>query len=87
MTKRIVVAAVFLAGCAVGGVSSQLVVPKASAQQAATLTAWEYKCPMFEREQMEADGNRLGAQRWELAASIPGTSVSEPRWCFERPKM
>jgi len=39
MTKRIGVAAVFLVGCAVGGASSQLVVPKASAQQAAVLTA------------------------------------------------
>jgi hypothetical protein len=45
MTKRTVgVAAVFLVGCAAGGVSSQLVVPGANTQQAATLTRWEYRC-------------------------------------------
>jgi hypothetical protein len=39
MTKRIGIAAVFLVGCAVGGGAGQLVVPKATAQQAATLMA------------------------------------------------
>lgn len=81
------VAAVFLVGCAVGGVSSQAVVPKASAQQAATLPQWEYTCPILERAEMEAAGNRLGAARWELTATLPGTPDSEPRWCFKRPKM
>jgi uncharacterized lipoprotein YajG len=38
------VAAVFLAGCAVGGASARFVVPPANAQQAATLTKWEYSC-------------------------------------------
>lgn len=87
MTNRILVGAVFLVGCAVGGASSAFVVPKASAQQAATLSSWEYTCPILERERMEADGNRLGRERWELTATLPGTSESEPRWCFKRPKM
>ncbi|MES1186323.1 MAG: hypothetical protein ABUL60_21110 [Myxococcales bacterium] len=81
------VAAVFLVGCAVGGVSSQLLVPKASAQQAASLPQWEYTCPILEREEMVQAGNRLGAERWELSVTLPGTPNAEPRWCFKRPKL
>lgn len=73
MTNRIVVAAVFLAGCAVGGVSSQLVVPKASAQQTAALTRWEMYCrlPGGNNEEFAENvvktGNALGSEGWEPA--------------------
>lgn len=84
MTNRIMVAAVFLVGCAVGGVSSQLVVPKASAQQAATLTKWEVHCFRY----ADADGwddalqkmKAFGSQGWEPTG---GENV----YCFKRPKM
>lgn len=82
------VAAVFLVGCAVGGVSSQLVVPKASAQQAATLTKWEVICrdengsDLAEvAEKTSRDGNALGQQGWELS------SASNQLFCWKRPKM
>jgi hypothetical protein len=78
------VVAVFLVGCAVGGVSSQLVVPKASAQQAA-LPASEYLC--LERgadaEGLSAAANKLAVQRWELAESLANIGV----WCWKRPKL
>lgn len=76
------VAVVFLAGCAVGGVSSQLVVPKASAQQAATLPKWEYTChEPSSVEGLVADANARGNQAWELAGLTNGFV------CFKRPKM
>jgi hypothetical protein len=95
------VAAVFLVGCAVGGVSSQLVVPKASAQQAATLTKWEVFCAevsihngsmsasMEERAAAAAKvGNRVGLEGWEPIGpdNSPHDSMSN-LWCFKRPKM
>jgi hypothetical protein len=77
------VAAVFLAGCAVGGVSSQLVVPKASAQQTTKLVRWEYQCQQENGANQSTQlANRLGAQAWELVGSN-STNV----WCFKRPKM
>ncbi len=76
------VAAVFLVGCAVGGVSSQLVVPKASAQQAAELTKWEYKCTEAERDMYETrTSNKFGAEGWEMSG------MSDQVTCFKRPKM
>jgi hypothetical protein len=86
MNKRSLgIAAVFLVGCAVGGVSSQLAVPKASAQQAATLQAWEYSCfhqwSGSDAEDITAKANRLGEQRWEL------TGGGDKVYCFKRPKM
>jgi hypothetical protein len=79
MTKRIGVMAVFLVGCAVGGMSSQLVVPKASAQQAATLTKWEYHCTS-DRDVDSA--NKLGAEAWEMVGMNGPATI-----CFKRPKM
>jgi len=80
------VAAVFLAGCAVGGASARFVVPAASAQQAATLTKWEYFC--FKQDTSFADpkdigprSNRAGLEGWEMVNAIEGL------WCFKRPKM
>jgi hypothetical protein len=84
MNKRTLgVVAVFLVGCAVGGVSSQIAVPKASAQQAA-LPAWEYLCtyvPTAGEGDATAVANKLAAQRWELASVIPHAA-----WCWKRPK-
>lgn len=84
MNKRTLgVGAVFLVGCAVGGVSSQLVVPRASAQQAATLTRWEYTCI----DTMDATAlNQYGAQAWELAATTVDPSNGTKAVCLKRPK-
>jgi hypothetical protein len=88
MTKRIGIAAVFLVGCAVGGGAGQLVVPKASAQQAATLQPWEMKCvsvgaasPRGAAENATEAGMLLGAQRWEPVGG------NDAVWCFKRPKL
>jgi len=88
MTKRVGIAAVFLVGCAVGGGASQLVVPKASAQQATALPAWEMTCvdisafsPGGMAENATVAGMRLGAQRWEPVGG------NDAAWCFKRPKM
>lgn len=88
MTKRIGVVAVFLVGCAVGGVSSQLVVPKASAQQAATLPVWEMTCVDISAmstegmlESVHGAASRLGPQRWEPIGGNVGI------WCWKRPKL
>lgn len=76
------VAAVFLIGCAAGGVSSQLVVPKASAQPAATLTKWEHHCLSSENSrEMTRTANELGEEGWEM------TAMTERSTCFKRPKM
>jgi hypothetical protein len=48
------------------GVSSQLVLPKASAQQAATLTKWEYNCVDLDDDEATDAANKLGAQCWEM---------------------
>jgi hypothetical protein len=86
MAKRFGVMAVFLAGCAVGGASSQLVVPRASAQQAASLTRWEYYYVEWrETGELYQIANKLGAEGWELAEPV----VSQGRqfaW-FKRAKM
>ena len=87
MTNRIVVMAVFLVGCAVGGVSSQLVVPKASAQQAATLTKYDYTCGVVEWASadgfanMQATIKSYADQSWEL------TAVANGLVCFKRQRM
>jgi hypothetical protein len=86
MTKRSLgVAAVFLVGCAVGGVSSQLVVPKASAEQEAELPAWEYKCVAkdFRWAETTERANKMGAARWEAFA----IDQKDNLWCFKRTKM
>ena len=80
------VAAVFLAGCAVGGVSSQLVVRKATAQQAATLTKWEYMCGGSPAETFHAYANNAGLQNWELVSLEVNGGVNVMS-CFKRPKL
>lgn len=86
MTKRFMVAAVFLAGCAVGGGAAQFAVPKASAQQAAALTRWQYLCPKgVDFDGWEAAANQAGMQGWELATLEYESGIAYP--CFKRPKM
>lgn len=89
MTKRMGVAAVFLVGCAVGGASSQLVVPKANAQQAATLPKWEYFCTETFRnhDYLLAAANKLGREGWEPAGLEDKLTPTGERWCFKRAKM
>ena len=79
MTKRLGVVAVFLAGCAVGGASSQLVVPMASAQQAAVLTKWEYLC----RNDGTTIAAKVGSEGWEMVSFGEQTGSA----CFKRPKL
>ena len=86
MTNRLVVAAVFLVGCATGGVSSQIAVLNASAQQA-TLTRWEYRCMTDGWENVRAGMNGAGAQGWELVSHTHGSGVGGTTACFKRPKM
>lgn len=90
--RGIAVAGVFLMGCAVGGVSSQLAIPKVSAQQAATLTKWEYACdsPDNTEETPMQLANRFGAAGYELATVRSGGSQPGHTWdiyCFKRPKL
>ena len=80
------VAVVFVAGCAVGGASSRFVVPSASAQQASTLTKWDYLC--FNETgapDVQAKAQEAGAQGWEMSGSMSAGSATV--WCFKRPKM
>ena len=74
-------ATVFLVGCAVGGVSGQLVVPKASAQQAATLTKWEYVCGRG------IALNAYGAEGWEMVGFGTGETGDRTEVCFKRQKL
>lgn len=86
MTKRFMTAAVFLVGCAAGSVSSQLVVPKASAQQAAALTKWEYLCGgRVDYDEWQAFVTRAGGQGWELTTAQIDMGYVYP--CFKRPKV
>jgi hypothetical protein len=83
------VAAVFLVGCAVGGVSSQLVVPKASAQQSSPITRWEYRCMTDGWEAVRTAMNGAGAQGWELVSYTTPDAVvalTPSTACFKRPK-
>jgi hypothetical protein len=83
MINRIGIVAVFLAGCAVGGASAQLVVPKANAQQAATLTKWEYYCVSMRFQDPTPTANKAGAEGWELVNYDAGAGLG----CFKRPKL
>lgn len=65
MKTRILVAAVFLVGCAVGGVSGELMepmVPTANAQHAERTSRWEHKCVEAQTyEDLTDTSNRLGS--------------------------
>jgi len=78
LTRSGLVALVFLAGCAVGGASSQFVVPPATAQN---VQRWDYLCMPAERE-VTAMAKKAGAEGWEMVAA--GTRDNHV-WCFKRP--
>jgi hypothetical protein len=86
-TRSLGIACVFVAGCAVGGASARFAVPPASAQQAQTLTQWEYQCIQFPNgpKEMTAKANAFGDDRWEMSGLWPDPNF--PRACFKRPKM
>jgi hypothetical protein len=84
-TRSLGIAFVFVAGCAVGGASARFVVPPASAQQAATLTKWEYTCAAASGTLVADRANQLGAEGWEVAGTSSGSTLTT--WCFKRPKM
>jgi hypothetical protein len=86
-TRRLSIALVFLAGCAVGGASSQLAIAVPPARAGAPTTRWEYFCvPQGEHF------NPLGAQGWELVTAVadvhtdglPRANVSTITYCFKR---
>jgi hypothetical protein len=85
MTKRIAIMGLFLAGCAVGGVSSQLVVPKANAQVAAS--NWEYRCWMGNSNEIAAQANKLGSEAWEMVGLTFIAGSPSFQVCFKRPRM
>jgi hypothetical protein len=78
---------VFLVGCAVGGAASRFSVPPASAQQAASLTKWEYACfANDELDELVNTARKLGREGWEMVtAGSPARGY--PTWCFKRPIM
>jgi hypothetical protein len=88
MTKlrEVGVGLVFLVGCAVGGAASRFAVPPASAQQAATVTKWEYMCmgEIWKAGDITPRANEAGSQGWEMA-SVAANSAGWT-WCFKRPK-
>lgn len=84
--KSVGIAAVFLVGCAVGGVSSRLAVPTATAQQSPPVmqqpvplvqpppgaTRWEYFCEEMPKDAAEQTNaaNAWGADYWELIGEL-----------------
>jgi hypothetical protein len=91
MTKRIGVVLVFLLGCATGGVSSQIAVPRVSAQEPASgRPRWEHTCRTHGDMGPTALANQLGADGWELVAirsRSPRTDADDDIYCFKRPKL
>lgn len=81
--RSIAISLVFVAGCAVGGASARFVVPTANAQQAATLTKWEYLCPAMRFDAVAEPANKAGAEGWELVNYDPKAGIG----CFKRPKL
>jgi len=83
LTRSGLIALVFLAGCAVGGASSQLVVPKANAQN---VQRWDYMCiNEWDRERVEEKSKQAGQEGWELASSTTVPRSVALYWCFKRP--
>ena len=71
---------VFLVGCAVGGAASRYAVPPASAEQAATMTRWQYFC--IDTFDPTEEANRAGREGWEMVAV--GGGAPNATWCFKR---
>jgi hypothetical protein len=89
-TRSLLVAAVFLIGCATGGAASQYVASANAQAPTGTpgTTQWAYYCltnaPI---DDLEVLANAAGREGWELAASAlsGGSGTSSPVWCFKRP--
>lgn len=85
------VALVFLAGCAVGGASSQLVASPAIAQDSPVPSAtspqtqkWDYLCLQFDNDESLTDeAKSAGREGWELVTVV--TYKLGYAWCFKRP--
>lgn len=88
------IVAVFLVGCAVGGASSKLVVPPASAQQPTKAipiappgaSRWEQMCVRsgIDAKEVTAAAMGYGEQYWELVSS--SVYPMGALLCFKRPK-
>jgi hypothetical protein len=90
MKHRILIAVVFVVGCATGSVAGRLVVPPARADTSPT--RWEYQCVIVpESEDDTSSLNKLGAEGWELTSFAPAKwtgsvafSVKEYTYCAKR---
>ncbi|HMG52653.1 MAG TPA: hypothetical protein VK601_04205 [Kofleriaceae bacterium] len=91
MKHNVLVAVVFVVGCATGGVASQLVVPPIHAGTAPT--RWEYLCTQASAvtSSLTAHLNQVGAQGWDLVSAAPlvsevaGTGGTQSVvFCFRR---
>jgi len=81
--RTVAIGIVFLVGCAVGGAASRVAVPPASAQQAASLTRWEYMCQEAGNlEQSVQAAKEAGSQGWEVVGFPKLTT-----WCFKRARL
>jgi hypothetical protein len=86
-TRLLGTALVFTFGSAIGCAAARYVVPPANAQQAATLTKWEYTCfEGSEASEFEPKAKAAGAEGWELAG-VASSSQRIALWCFKRAKM
>ena len=88
LSRSMIVAFVFLVGCATGGAASRFVGSANAAPPPPGAPRWAYVC--FKRDsptRIQDQANELGSQGWELAASAlsGGADMSSPIWCFKRP--
>ena len=78
---------VFIVGCVAGVAAKPLIIPEASAQQAASMEKWQYYCFRdFDTARITKTANAAGKKGWELvtAAAAGGPMVTHPTWCFKR---
>jgi hypothetical protein len=83
--RAVILGAVFLIGCAVGGAASQLVVPPVRA--GTNPTRWEYFV-LQDPEKILSQSNQLGAKGWEMVGMTGirhATDQTEWVWFFKRP--
>ena len=74
MKQHILIAMVFVVGCAAGSVAGRLVVP--SVRAGTSPTRWEYQCATVpENEDDTTALNKLGAEGWELVSFAPAKSA------------
>jgi hypothetical protein len=80
LTRTGLVALIFIAGCATGGVASQFVVPPARAQDT---QKWDYMCFGANVDGITGKAKQAGAEGWEL---VTGAGLQQSGiWCFRRP--